>query len=84
MKGLYMQRIAIVGMGRSGTTYITEFLGKCGVFLDEVNWAHEHEMARLINDTILAQEFGARPGLPYGRLPTTEIELSITWIHRLE
>jgi hypothetical protein len=77
-----MQRIVIVGMGRSGTTFITEFLGKCGVFLDDVNWAYEHEFARLINDSILAQEFGAKPGKPYGRLPSQEIKLSDRW-HRL-
>ena len=74
-----MQRIAIVGMGRSGTTYITEFLGKCGVFLDEVNWAQEHELARLVNDTALERELGARKGLPYGKLPSSEIELSDYW-----
>ena len=77
-----MQRIAIVGMGRSGTTYVTEFLGKCGVFLDEVNWAHEHELARLVNDTILTQTFGAGPGLPYGKLPDGEITLPDYW-HRM-
>jgi len=71
-----MRRIAIVGVGRSGTAYITRFLGKCGVFLDEVNWAYEHELARLINDSILAQEFGAKSGLPYGKLPAEEIEPS--------
>jgi hypothetical protein len=69
-------------MGRSGTTYVTEFLGKCGVFLDEVNWAHEHELARLVNDTILAQAFGAGPGLPYGKLPDGEITLPDYW-HRM-
>jgi len=74
-----IKRIAVVGMGRSGTTYITEFLGKCGVFLDEVNWAYEHELGRLINDTILNTKFGARPGLPYGELPETEIELPEYW-----
>lgn len=74
-----MKRIVIVGMGRSGTTFLTEFLGKCGVVLGEVNWAHEHELARLINDTLLAQEFGAHPGLPYGRLPAEEIEPAGSW-----
>jgi hypothetical protein len=74
-----MQRMMIVGMGRSGTTYLTEFLGKCGVFLDEVNWAYEHELARLVNDSVLVQEFGAKPGLPYGRLPAKEIKLSDSW-----
>ena len=74
-----MQRIVVVGMGRSGTTFLTEFLGKCGVFLDEVNWAFEHELARLVNDTLLAKEFGARAGLPYGRLPDQEIVSSEYW-----
>jgi hypothetical protein len=64
-----MRRITILGMGRSGTSFLSEFLDKCGVYADEVNWAHEHEFGRLINDTILAQQFGARPGLPYGKLP---------------
>lgn len=77
-----MKRIVIVGLGRSGTSFITEFLSKCGVFLDEVNWAYEHELARLINDTILAQEFGAKPGLPYGKLPRKEIRLHEYW-HRM-
>ena len=76
-----MQRILIVGMGRSGTTFITEFLGKCGVFLDRVNWAQEHEGARKINDAILAKKCGARRGLPYGTLPEGEIELEEKW-HR--
>lgn len=70
-----MQRIAVLGLGRSGTTFLTEFLGKCGVYLDEVNWAYEHELGRLVNDTLLAQQFGARPGLPYGRLPKGELRI---------
>lgn len=74
-----MQRIVVVGMGRSGTTFLTNFLGKCGVYLDEVNWAFEHELARLVNDTLLAKEFGARAGLPYGRLPEEEIVPSEYW-----
>jgi hypothetical protein len=74
-----MRRIVILGMGRSGTTFVTEFLGKCGVYLDEVNWAYEHELARMINDTVLEREFGARAGLPYGKLPKHEIQLSAYW-----
>ena len=74
-----MKRIAILGMGRSGTTFITEFLDRCGVFVDDVNWAHEHELARLVNDTALEREYGARPGLPYGELPRDEIVLSEGW-----
>ena len=74
-----MKRILILGMGRSGTTYITELLGKCGVYLDQVNWAQEHELARLINDSYLERVYGARPGMPYGRLPAQELEPDETW-----
>jgi hypothetical protein len=75
-----MRRIAVIGMGRSGTTFLTEFLSKCGVFLDNVNWVYEHELVRLINDSILAQQFGAvEDWLPYGKLPKQEIELSEYW-----
>lgn len=67
-------RIAVVGMGRSGTTIVTELLGRAGVFLDKVNWASEHDEARKINDGYLERRFGAVPGrLPYGRLPDEEI-----------
>jgi hypothetical protein len=69
-------RIAVIGMGRSGTTIVTEMLGRSGVFLDEVNWAQEHETARLVDDTYLAQHFGACAGLPYGRLPDDEIRVT--------
>ena len=75
-------RILTLGMGRSGTTFITEFLGRCGVFLDKVNWAYEHEGARAINDTILEKEYGARRGLPYGVLPDGEIEVGDKWHRR--
>jgi hypothetical protein len=71
--------IAVIGMGRSGTSYITEFLGACGVFLDDVNWAHEHELGRLVNDTFLEREFGARRGRPYGNLPPDPIEPDESW-----
>jgi hypothetical protein len=74
-----MRRIVILGMGRSGTTYLTELLDKCGVYVDTVNWAHEHDLARIINDTLLEREFGARPGLPYGNLPDEEINPSEYW-----
>jgi hypothetical protein len=79
-----MQRLLIVGMGRSGTTYITQFLGQCGVYLGAVNWAFEHEAAREINDGYLAQHCGARRGLPYGRLPAEEIEPEAGWRARAQ
>jgi hypothetical protein len=74
-----MERIAVLGMGRSGTSYLAELLSACGVFADGVTGKHEHELGRLINDTILAREFGARPGRPYGRLSREEIVLSGHW-----
>ena len=74
-----VQRIAVVGMGRSGTSYLTEWLERCGVFVGHVNWAHEHPLARLINDTILEHDYGARPGLPYGELPPAEITVPEEW-----
>ena len=70
---LELDRIAILGMGRSGTTVLAELLGDAGVYLDDVNWAYEHEGARAVNDAYLAEKYGARPGLPYGRLPREEI-----------
>jgi hypothetical protein len=60
-------------MGRSGTTHVMEMLDAAGIYLDEVNWAYEHEEARLVNDGYLEQHFGARSGLPYGDLPEQEI-----------
>lgn len=76
-------RIAVVGMGRSGTTVVMELLQASGAFLDEVNWAFEHDEARAVNDAYLAERFGARPGLPYGRLPDDEIEVpDSTWRER--
>ncbi|MBI4771000.1 MAG: hypothetical protein HY784_11490 [Chloroflexi bacterium] len=74
-----MKRLLILGMGRSGTTFITELLAACGVYLGAVNWAFEHEGARAINDGYLAQHCGARRGLPYGRLPPAEIEPGPQW-----
>jgi hypothetical protein len=70
-------RIAVLGMGRSGTTIVTDLLGASGVYLDEVNWAFEHEEARAINDPYLERHFGAVAGsLPYGRLPDEEIRVT--------
>jgi hypothetical protein len=64
-----MSGIAILGMGRSGTTFLTESLARCGVYVGGVNWAHEHEGVRAINDELLARFCGARIGtLPYGRI----------------
>jgi hypothetical protein len=78
------RRIAVIGMGRSGTTFLIQLLGRLGVFLDSVNWASEHEEARAINDAYLEQNFGARPGLPYGRLPSHEIVISDgIWLDRV-
>lgn len=74
-----MKRIVILGMGRSGTSFLARFLGECGVYFDEVSEKYEHSQARLINDSILAELFGARPGLPYGKLPAEEIQLSDFW-----
>ena len=62
-------------MGRSGTTIVMEMLASSGVYLDEVNWAQEHEDARAIDDAYLEHTYGARPGRPYGRLPREEIAM---------
>lgn len=74
-----MKRIAVIGMGRSGTSFITQFLSECGVYVDEVGDKFEHTLTRQINDAILEQEFGAKHGLPYGKLPDAELELSEKW-----
>ncbi len=76
-----MKRIAVIGMGRSGTSFLTQFLSACGVFVDEVSDKFEHSLTRQINDAILKEEFGAKAGLPYGRLPAGEIEVAGDW-HR--
>ena len=68
-------------MGRSGTSFLAQFLETSGVFLDQdlKKGKFEHREAREINDTICAQRFGARSGLPYGRLPDDEIEVGEPW-----
>ena len=50
-----MKRIAVIGMGRSGTSFITQFLSECGVYVDEVGDKFEHTLTRQINDAILDQ-----------------------------
>src|SRR5262249_8327872 len=34
---------------------------------------------RFIDDTMMEKEFGAKPGLPYGKIPQHELELSSYW-----
>lgn len=61
--------IAIVGMGRSGTTFLADALKKNGVFFGHVSNLNENNHFRAINDTILAQECKATIGtLPYGEI----------------
>lgn len=76
---LRLKRIVILGMGRSGTSFLTGCLAKCGVYVDEVSDKFEHTQSKLINDTILREHYGARHGLPYGKLPAGEIELPQAW-----
>lgn len=68
-----MKRILVLGMGRSGTKFVCDYLASSGVFLDTPNWANEHPLGRLINDTVFTKAFGARKGLPYGTLPDAEV-----------
>ena len=74
-----LKRIVILGMGRSGTSFLTGCLAKCGVYVDEVSDKFEHTRSRAINDTILQELYGARHGLPYGKLPAEEIKLPEIW-----
>ena len=74
-----LKRIVIFGMGRSGTSFLTGCLAKCGVYVDEVSDNFEHTRSRAINDTILQELYGARHGLPYGKLPAEEIKLPDIW-----
>jgi len=74
-----LKRIVILGMGRSGTSFLTGCLAKCGVYVDEVSDKFEHTRSRAINDTILRELYGARHGLPYGKLPADEIQLPQIW-----
>lgn len=77
-----LKRIVILGMGRSGTSFLTGCLAKCGVYVDEVSDKFEHTRSRAINDTILRELYGARHGLPYGKLPAPEIQLPELWHQR--
>jgi hypothetical protein len=78
-----MKRIIILGMGRSGTSFLTGCLAKCGVYVDEVSDKFEHSQSRGINETILQEYYGARHGLPYGNLPAEEIFLPETWHNKV-
>lgn len=70
------RRLAVMGFGRSGTTFVMEFLEHCGIYLDQPNWAKEHELLRFIDDTLFAQHFNVRPGRPYGTLPSSPLKIS--------
>lgn len=75
------KRLGVVGMGRSGTSFLAKFLSKCGVHVGSEVSADkcEHPRGRHINDSILATDFGARDGLPYGVLPPGEIVVDPRW-----
>jgi hypothetical protein len=76
------ERIAVIGMGRSGTSFLAQFLAKSGVCFGERSAKYskfEHPRAREINDAILEERFGAREGLPYGTLPEAEISVDGSW-----
>ena len=75
------KRIAVIGMGRSGTTFLAQFLARSGVRFEAPGkklGKHEHPVAREINEAILA-DFGPRRGRPYGRLPAEEITVDDRW-----
>src|SRR5713226_3281191 len=74
-----LKRIVILGMGRSGTSFLTGCLAKCGVYVDEVSDKLEHTRSRVINDTILREQYRARQGRPDGKLPADEIQLLEHW-----
>jgi hypothetical protein len=67
-----MKRILIFGMGRSGTSFLANFLALSGVYSGGLTGKYEHPEGRRINGGIL-EEYGARAGLPYGTLPDEEI-----------
>jgi hypothetical protein len=73
-------------MGRSGTSFLANFLGASGVFVDEANLPvkgnprkFEHPRAREINEAVLDEHFGAGKHPPYGKLPKAEISLDDPW-----
>lgn len=72
-------------MGRSGTSFLARFLAASGVFFNESEAGSklEHPAVREINDAICAERFGARDGLPYGRLPDDEIAVESPWPERV-
>lgn len=72
-------------MGRSGTSFLGQFLAASGVFFDENEAGSklEHPDARAINDAICTDRFGARDGLPYGTLPNEEIQVGEPWPARV-
>jgi hypothetical protein len=77
-----VKRIALVGMGRSGTSFLAHFLSKSGVFFDQDSFKSrklEHPMAREINDMLFTIMFGAKTGLPFGILPASEIHVGQPW-----
>jgi hypothetical protein len=69
-----MSGIAVLGLGRSGTAFVTEALEHCGAFVGRVNWAYEHKDVRAINDDLLTRFCGAQRGSrPYGDWQEFEI-----------
>jgi hypothetical protein len=84
-----MKRLAVIGMGRSGTSFLASFLARSGVYFDDVKLADkgkfrkaEHRGAREINDAILKERFAADANPPYGNLPADEIVLEEPWPSR--
>jgi hypothetical protein len=74
------RRIAIVGMGRSGTSFLAKFCAKSGIYMGKIKGGKfEHSVGRQINDAILTERFGAREGRPYGSLPPEEIRVDGSW-----
>jgi hypothetical protein len=81
------QRLAVVGMGRSGTSFLAAFLEAAGVWFDAEHVPSkkgrfrkvEHPGAREIDDEILKTLFAAEQSPPYGNLPESEIELGEPW-----
>lgn len=76
--------IAIIGMGRSGTTFLADALKKNGVFFGNVSELNENNNFRAINDTILAQECKAVIGkIPYGEISLLEsLKIPTEWYNK--
>lgn len=77
-------RIAVIGMGRSGTSKLMEMLTLSGLNSLGIDGKYEHPGVRGVNDALLQQEFGARRGLPYGRLPAGPLILKREWHMRAD